>query len=57
MVINDTNPGFQPFGFGGGLYDPDTGLVRFGVRDYNPATGRWLAKDPLSLWRRSGGPV
>jgi YD repeat-containing protein len=28
-VLSDTNPGFQPFGFAGGLYDPDTKLVRF----------------------------
>lgn len=46
-VLQDTNPGFQPFGFAGGLYDPDTGLVRFGFRDYEPNTGRWLAKDPI----------
>ena len=46
-VLQDTNPGFQPFGFAGGLYDPDTGLVRFGYRDYDPDTGRWLAKDPI----------
>jgi RHS repeat-associated protein len=46
-VINDTNPGFQPFGFAGGLYDQDTKLVRFGARDYNPAIGRWTAKDPI----------
>jgi RHS repeat-associated protein len=44
-VLSDTSPGFQPFGFAGGLYDPDTGLVRFGTRDYDPATGRWTAKD------------
>ena len=24
-VVSDSNPGFQPFGFSGGLYDPDTG--------------------------------
>jgi RHS repeat-associated protein len=36
----------QPFGFAGGLFDADTGLVRFGARDYEPQTGRWLAKDP-----------
>jgi RHS repeat-associated protein len=46
-VLADTNPGFQPFGFAGGLYDPDTGLVRFGARDYDAETGRWLEKDPL----------
>ncbi len=36
-----------PFGFAGGLYDPDTGLVRFGARDYDPMTGRWTSKDPI----------
>ncbi|MDD9936448.1 MAG: RHS repeat-associated core domain-containing protein, partial [Myxococcales bacterium] len=46
-VLLDTNPGFQPFGFAGGLYDADTGLVRFGARDYDPVTGRWTAKDPI----------
>jgi RHS repeat-associated protein len=48
-VTQDTNPGFQPFGFAGGLHDPDTDLVRFGARDYDPATGRWTAKDPLGF--------
>jgi RHS repeat-associated protein len=46
-VTQDTNPGFQPFGFAGGLYDPDTKLVRFGARDYDADTGRWTAKDPI----------
>jgi RHS repeat-associated protein len=46
-VLDDTNPGFQPFGFAGGLHDADTGLVRFGARDYDPYTGRWTAKDPI----------
>lgn len=32
-VTEDTNPGFQPFGFVGGPYDPETKLVRFGARD------------------------
>jgi RHS repeat-associated protein len=48
-VLQDTAPGFQPFGFAGGLYDPDTGLVRFGARDYDPETGRWAAKDPTGF--------
>jgi RHS repeat-associated protein len=46
-VVLDTNPGFQPFGFAGGLYDRDTGLLRFGARDYDPQPGRWTAKDPV----------
>ncbi|MBF0137127.1 MAG: hypothetical protein HQL65_12875 [Magnetococcales bacterium] len=48
-IIQDTNPGFQPFGFAGGLYDTQTGLVRFGSRDYDASTGRWTAKDPSGL--------
>jgi RHS repeat-associated protein len=46
-VLADSNPGLQPFGFAGGLYDRDTGLVRFGARDYDPHTGRWTSKDPI----------
>jgi RHS repeat-associated protein len=48
-VVLDTNPGFQPFGFAGGLYDRDTGLVRFGARDYDPEAGRWTARDPIGF--------
>jgi YD repeat-containing protein len=38
-VILDTFPGFQPFGFAGGLYDQHTKLTRFGVRDYDAEIG------------------
>jgi RHS repeat-associated protein len=31
------------------LYDTDTGLVRFGARDYDAETGRWTAKDPIGF--------
>ena len=48
-VLIDTNPGFQPFGFAGGIYDADTGLVRFGARDYDPEVGRWTSKDPIGF--------
>ena len=36
-----------PHGFAGGLLDVDTGLLRFGARDYDPSVGRWTAKDPI----------
>ena len=47
-IIDDSNPSFEmPFGFAGGLHDPDTGLVRYGYRDYDADTGRWTIKDPI----------
>ena len=47
-IIGDTIQAFKiPFGFAGGLHDRDTGLVRFGFRDYDPDIGRWTAKDPI----------
>lgn len=51
-VLLDSNPGFQPFGFAGGIYDQHTRLIRFGARDYDPQTGRWTNKDPI---RFAGG--
>ena len=46
-VTTDHDPGFfLPFGYAGGLRDPVTGLVRFGLRDYEPQSGRFTARDP-----------
>jgi RHS repeat-associated protein len=47
-IIDDTDPSFEvPLGFASGLHDRDTGLVRFGFRDFDTDIGRWTAKDPI----------
>lgn len=47
-TILDNDPTLDlPVGFAGGIPDDATGLVRFGFRDYEPASGRWAAKDPI----------
>ncbi|MDZ7644677.1 MAG: PKD domain-containing protein [Woeseiaceae bacterium] len=46
-VIVDTNPALElAIGFGGGIDDPAAGLVRHGMRLYDPVSGRWTAPDP-----------
>jgi RHS repeat-associated protein len=47
QLLGDSNPGFQPFGFSGGLEDEDAGLVQYGARAYSVDLGRWLTKDPI----------
>jgi len=61
-VLLNTNPGFQPFGFVGGLYDTHTQLTHLGARDYDALTGRWISSDPerfrsgdLNLYRYAAG--
>jgi RHS repeat-associated protein len=53
-VVSDSNPGFQPFIFAGGVFDNDTRLTHFGFRDYDSTIGSWLSPEPLS---RSPGYV
>jgi RHS repeat-associated protein len=49
-LASDSSPSFElPFGFAGGLDDSVTGLTRFGLRDYEAASGRWTARDPALL--------
>lgn len=47
VILQDTNPGWIPFGFAGGMYEPAVGLLRFGFRDVVPAAGRATSKDPI----------
>jgi len=37
----------NPFRFSTKYTDPETGLLYYGYRFYNPSTGRWLNRDPL----------
>lgn len=47
-VLADSNPGFDvPLGYAGGIPDAGTRLVHFGFRDYDPASGRWMTRDPV----------
>ena len=47
-TLSDSNAAFDlPIGFAGGLSDSVTQLVRYGRRDFDPAAGRWTARDPL----------
>jgi RHS repeat-associated protein len=54
LVGGDPNAFDLPIGFAGGLRDAATGLVRFGLRDYDPAAARWTARDPLLF---AGGQI
>jgi RHS repeat-associated protein len=48
VLTSDNAPEFElSIGFAGGIHDPETGLVRFGSRDYDPVIGRWTARDPV----------
>ncbi len=39
--------GQNPYAFHGGIKDPGSGLVKFGLRWYNPTTGTWTQQDTL----------
>jgi RHS repeat-associated protein len=49
-VLSDSAPAFElPIGYAGGIVDPFAGLVHMGVRAYDPASGRFMSRDPLGL--------
>jgi RHS repeat-associated protein len=53
VLTSESDPSFAlVVGYAGGIADPLTHLVRFGFRDYDPAAGRWVARDPALF---SGG--
>ena len=35
VVMEDTNPRFQPFGYAGGLYDQETGMTKIARLGWN----------------------
>ncbi|WP_216635867.1 RHS repeat domain-containing protein, partial [Bdellovibrio bacteriovorus] len=49
-ITKDTNPGIHPFGFAGGLRIGDEATLKFGSREYDPETARWMSRDPVSFW-------
>jgi RHS repeat-associated protein len=46
--LRTTGPaaGLNPFRFSTKYTDPETRLLYYGYRYYNPSTGRWLSRDP-----------
>ncbi len=50
----DTAPAWQSLGYVSGIQDRETGLVRFGARDYDAGVGRWTAKEPRIVARATG---
>ncbi|MBI4819351.1 MAG: hypothetical protein HY791_23970 [Deltaproteobacteria bacterium] len=48
-LLTDSAPGWQPFGFTGGIYDSSVMLTRLGARDLSSGPGTWTAKDPLNV--------
>src|SRR5487761_760419 len=50
VVSYESNPSIHHFaGYAGGHVDPNTGLVLFYHRPYEPATGHWLTPDPAGF--------
>jgi RHS repeat-associated protein len=52
--VSGTGLEWMPFSFAGGGLDLETGLVRFGARDYDAFVGRWTAKDPIRFRSEDG---
>ncbi len=46
-VSSEGNTALCPFGWQSKYRDPESGLIYFGYRYYDPPTRRWLSRDPL----------
>jgi RHS repeat-associated protein len=46
-LIAGSNPDSYPFRFSTKFTDPETGLIYYGYRFYDPANGRWPSRDPI----------
>ena len=46
-LTSSTGTVSNPWRYAGGYYDSGTGLYKFGIRYYDPTTGRWTQRDPV----------
>jgi RHS repeat-associated protein len=46
-LTSSTGTVANPWRYAGGYYDSGTGLYKFGIRYYDPTTGRWTQRDPV----------
>ena len=48
-IVDQTGTVEQPYTYTGRELDSETGLYYYRARYYDPATGRWLQKDPIGI--------
>jgi len=48
--IRGDRAGINPYRYAGGYTDPKTGLVKFGLRYYQPTLGRWTQQDSIERY-------
>ena len=46
-LTSSTGTVSNPWRYAGGYYDATTHLYKFGIRYYDPSTGRWTQRDPV----------
>lgn len=48
-AVSQSLGGTTDFGYAGMFFDPSTGLYLTKYREYMPAAGRWLSRDPIGI--------